>query len=110
MTEFERINQPRVDRALHQIELVRKSAKSTRASEGDLRALVTPIKTQLAPLLGIEPLVAVDMAQLERKVLGNPQLATPPVAKEMTAMADWSTQQLIDRMIACGAELAKRRQ
>ncbi len=37
---------------------------------------------------------------------------TAPVARETALgnLAELSTQQLVDRMIACGAELAKRRQ
>lgn len=110
--EFRRINGPRVQRAVDQIALVEKSATSMRISDEELETILLPVDNQLADILGDkseetpgpdeeQPAIGQDPAPLE---------ATQPVAREMARLSDLSTQQLVDRMIACGAELAKRRQ
>ena len=108
VNEFHRINDPRAKRAMDQIELIEKSAASMRLPE-ERAKLLQRIANYLTPSQGPMPTPA--HAPHGREVMGGKHVeATPRVAKEMSAMANLSTQQLIDRMIACGAELAKRRQ
>lgn len=96
MTEFERINSPRVDKILAMLATIGKSAKSNKVSEEELESLLSPLTTKLNP----------KQETQETKVVTTP---TPHIAKELEALGSLSTQQLVDRMIACGAELASRR-
>ena len=105
ISEFRRINEPRVQRALEQIRHIEKSAKSMRIHELDVQSLMAPIRDEYQRINEDTE----EFLQEERR--GQPMLErTPPIAREMEALAELSTQQLVDRMIACGAELARRRQ
>lgn len=116
ISEFRRINEPRAMRMLEQLGHINKSAASMKVPGAEVRMMMTPVFAALDKLKD-KPLVA------EEQTIGRPikeQLAelreierldrTPPIAREMETLADLSTQQLVDRMIACGAELARRRQ
>ncbi len=118
--ELNRINEPRVRRVLDQLTFIEKSAASLRAPELDVATLLKPVATKLAQLyegaveaapapvatpLGAAPIDTPSVAT----PLGAAPIATPPVAREMEDLQELTTQQLVDRMIACGALLAERR-
>ena len=104
--KFRRINTPRVERALEQIALVEKSAASMRIPEA-----VATLLAEHGLRLASAPAPAPAQAPASAPAAPEPAVieATPPVAKEMARLVDLSTMQLVDRMIACGAELARRR-
>lgn len=127
--ELHRINDPRVEKIVKMIAVIEKSAKSLRVSEPEIRDLIQPVADALAAHgMGPTGQQAFRLKQ-ERTPDGGSVLVTPPVARtgasqaapveevkaspavarEMGALADLSTQQLVDRMIAIGAELAARR-
>ena len=132
--ELNRINDPRVRRILDQLTFIEKSAGSLRAHELDVVTLLKPVATKLAQMqdadaVAFEATGELAPAQiLPREWMSLPDAprrgeendgelapasvevaATPPVAREMGDLQELSTQQLVDRMIACGALLAERR-
>lgn len=122
LDDFKRVNEPRVARALEQIAHIEKSAASNRVDDNDLRRLLLPLDDKIAELFGepegealpakVEDYVAVAGPARNELLDDLPMKeveATPPVAREMEALDTLTTQQLVDRMIACGAELASRR-
>lgn len=104
IADFERINGPRVQRALDQLTFIEKSALSMKIDPEAFQKLIEPVRHRVRQ--DKEPVRFADQNP-------NPQQlpkATPPVAREIEQLSHLSTQQLVDRMIACGAELATRRQ
>lgn len=80
-----------------------KSAKSNKATPEQWSEMLEPLTLVIDRLrqgAGEEPPSADP----------EPFSAKPPVEREMTALTHLTTQQLVDRMIACGAILASRRQ
>ena len=55
MTDFERINQPRVEKITAMLEVIEKSGRSNRAGEGDYTALLKPVAERLRDLAGATP-------------------------------------------------------
>lgn len=105
MDDFQRINEPRTNRMLEQLGHIQKSAASTKTEQTKVNKLLTPVFEAL------DRLRATENREPERfEERPPPPQPTRPVAKEMTPLKDVATQQLVDRMIACGAELARRRQ
>lgn len=103
--ELNRINEPRVRRILDQLTFIEKSAASLRTHELDMARLLAPVHARLAELLDDDAIAEVAPAPIAPVEVA----ATPPVAREMGDLQDLTTQQLVDRMIACGAMLAERR-
>lgn len=106
LSEFRRINEPRVQRALEQMRHITKSAASMKIHDLDIQALMKPIRDEYQR-------INADVEEyLQEEATGHLSTmdATPPVAREMEQLTDLTTQQLVDRMIACGAALAARRQ
>ena len=93
---FYRVNAPRADKIIKIIEMIEKSAASYRVPHA-----AEKMKRAIAAMIANSP--ATQQAPSSRPP------ATPPIAREVTELKDLSTQQLVDRMIACGAELAGRR-
>lgn len=102
--ELNRINEPRVRRILDQLTFIEKSAASLRAPELDVATLLKPVAAKLAQLQDADAVAFEATGELTPA-----PVATPPVAREMGDLQDLTTQQLVDRMIACGAMLAERR-
>ena len=105
--ELNRINDPRVRRILDQLTFIEKSAASLRAHELDVVALLKPVATKLAQMQDADAVAFEATGELAPAPVEV--AATPPVAREMGDLQELSTQQLVDRMIACGALLAERR-
>lgn len=95
LTEFERINKPRVDKVLKMLVTIEKSRKSTKTSLEEWSKLLHPVPTKFKPPETNQPKTDIT--------------ATSPVKREMENLEKLSTTQLVDRMIACGAVLAERR-
>lgn len=117
ISEFRRINEPRAQRAVEQLNHIAKSAASMKMHEIDVAKLLEPVTAKLAELRDQD---AVDIIEgtAPRNVPasadwmdgpGTGPAPTPPVAREMEQLENLTTQQLVDRMIACGAILAERR-
>lgn len=115
ISEFRRINEPRAMRMVEQLNLIKKSAASMRIADDEVRMMMSPVFKAVDDM---RPAIAKAFerpapAQIRSlaPMGGNFEepFASAPVAKEMGALADLTTQQLVDRMIACGAELANRR-
>jgi len=104
-SEFLRINEPRVRRALEQISHIEKSALSMRVSPQDVQELMQPVFSKTRGC-GSSP--SKNTAEGDPPA-GRFEEATLPVAREMSRLNDMTTQQVVDIMIACGATLAKRR-
>lgn len=94
--EFRRINEPRVQRALEQIGHIEKSAKAMRVDPADLRALMVPLQTRLAPALGAAPAAPAlattyfpgpRQAVAERPAEAAPVVKAAPTRNDM-ALAD----------------------
>jgi len=106
MSEFERINQPRAERALQTLHLITKSARSLRKEgDSDHAALLQPIVNYLVgftplPPEAPEPAPAPAPASTETGKFFNVDLG------ELDKKA---TTDLVDLMIACGAVLERRR-
>lgn len=103
MTDFTRINGPRVEKIKHMIGTIEKSAASQKVSFDERRELLSPIIEHVT-LHYVRP----EQRRAE-SAAPSPQPTTPPVAKEVCNLEELSTTQLIDRMIACGEKLARRR-
>lgn len=115
LSEFRRINAPRIQRALDQIGHIEKSAASMRISDADLAELVKPLFDKAASITNSTPSSTPNdnpPAQAASDTHENAVFppATTPVAREIAkSLESLCTQQLVDRMIACGAVLAARR-
>ena len=139
LSEFRRINEPRVRRALEQIGFVEKSASSMKIPHADVAVLLAPIfdamaKRKTTPLgpehrlhtgrtaappepQSIRP--AGRARSAESSALANADFskieerllayASDPVKPEVSRYSDLPTTQLVDKMIAIGAILAERR-
>ena len=93
---FYRVNEPRADKIIKIIQMIEKSAAAYRvphAAEKMKRDIVAIIANSFA----------------SQQAPSSRPPATPPIVREVEELKDLSTQQLVDRMIACGAELAGRR-
>jgi len=96
--EFQRINGPRVEKIHRMLDTIEKSSRSLRVDPTDL------LQTLRDRLTGDEH----DNGGSPPDVPNRP-VATQPVEREALPLKNLSTQQLVDRMIACGFELGKRR-
>ena len=112
MSGFENdTNRGRAEKIVGILEHMEKSARSNRTKPEAVAALLGPVFDQFGSMGIASAVVAAELPLAEtRSADPEPVPATPPVAREMTALTDLTTQQLVDRMIACGAELAGRRQ
>ena len=95
MSEFERINRPRVEKIHKMLDTIEKSARSLKADPDEL------LETVRERLTGGEDVPGGNPPEVPK--------ASPAIQKEGVALANLSTQQLVDRMIACGFELGTRR-
>ena len=102
--EFTRINAPRVARAVAQVNHIEKSAKSMKIPTAIVAGILSSLQEEMSKFAG----VVIPHTTAPDESDSRPT-TTPPVLKELTLLKDLSTQQLVDRMIACGAELAGRR-
>lgn len=109
ITDFRRINEPRALRMLEQLGHIQKSAASMKVPQTEVNQMLAPVFAALEKLRG-RPLGASNQ-QVRDADRPKPQMieATIPVSNEIAHLEGLSTQQLIDRMIACGAVLATRR-
>jgi hypothetical protein len=106
--EFNRINGPRVQRARDQLGHIQKSAASMRIDDAAVWKLLEPLRDRIAAMEWGDTEIAESEAELRPRMPQAEDVAAP-VACEIETLASLSTQQLVDRMIACGAELAVRR-
>ena len=99
LSDFTRVNGPRVEKVLHIIGMIEKSAVSYRVTPGEFQGLIDPIRQKVR---GPEP---------EKKALESHAGAdvTPYIKKEMADMSDLSTQQLLDRLLAAAEVITRRR-
>lgn len=105
-------NLSRVERITAFLKLMHTSAVSNGATPEEVSDLLGPVFDQMGRMGIASAVINAKLPNEEtRQPTETPPVeATPPVAREMSALGDLSTQQLVDRMIACGAELANRRQ
>lgn len=100
---FYRVNEPRADKIIKIIQMIEKSAAAYRvphAAEKMKRDIVAIIANSSA---------SQQAPSASQQAPSSRPPATPPIVREVKELKDLSTQQLVDRMIACGAELAGRR-
>lgn len=69
MTDFERINGPRVDKIMGMLEVIEKSAKSQRVDNAEHDQLLDPIRRSLG---AIEPKPQAEVAVKENAALQKP--------------------------------------
>ena len=115
--KFERVAKPRIENAEKALSLLQNLIAADYQSTVERREeIVQDIERDIQELRRVWKLQAADVDEaLQDKIHREaaPQAAvqmTDRIAKEAGVLSDLSTQQLVDRMIACGAELARRRQ
>lgn len=99
-------NLGRVAKMVQTLELMEVSGKSNNAKGEDYAAILQPVFDKIGDLLGASVTVTIDTDPTPPA--DAPM--TPPVANEAGNLEHLTTTQLVDRMIACGAILASRRQ
>ena len=109
LQEFRRINEPRAQRAVAQLNHIERSANSMAIREIDVAKLLEPVAAKLAKLRDQHVVDIIEGPMITATEVEERIAATPPVAREMEQLENLTTQQLVDRMIACGAILAERR-
>ena len=120
ITHFRRINEPRAMRVLEQLGHIEKSAASMRIEAAEVGMMLTPVIATIKRMRRADAEEQKVWGQpgptpgLDATLKANEQVReltgiTQPIARETESLDALSTQQLIDRMIACGAILASRR-
>lgn len=97
MDDFRRINEPRVEKIVHSMKTIMKSAKSNKASVEDVRDLFVPVTSRLAKL-GPAPVVTASNEDLARVKEAGPG---PIVVSKPTPVLDLnlhSTREALEKM------------
>lgn len=113
LDDFQRINRPRAERAIHQLDLIEASAKSMRIHELDIARLLSDVHATLARIDCQDAREAIGAPVSVSKPDPAPEAPheaqSAPVALYKDRLGDLPNQNLIDMMIACGAILQDRR-
>ena len=110
ISEFFRINEPRVQRALDQLGHIEKSAASMRIPQGRVAAVVAPVRARVLIMQGEVGDLRETAPAAPAAPAATPSEISESVQREIDRLETLSTTQLINRMIACGELLARRRQ
>jgi hypothetical protein len=112
MDDFRRINEPRVEKIVHSMKTILKSAKSNKATVDDVRDLFAPVSTRLAKL-GSARAVTVpdeDIARI-REAGPGPAIPQPQPRLDLRAHSTRATleamdvKQLVDLLTMTAAQI-----